>query len=226
MLFWRINAVKADISCTFIFSRYNGVGIPSGISTTTLSVTQTTNGEFLYSVGYDDDYEEVFASSETDLLKVSLSAGNGPNAIGGAALTGISVSVSPSSPPGSPSGSLNWSFRVASNWLYDSGLIYPRVYVSMSISAVGVGSANAALSSILPTVGTNQELITCPITIFGKDANLYGVRSNVGILPTLPQYDSISIELEIEIHEFWPYKNSAGDAVFDTTTGAQIAPIS
>lgn len=32
--------------------------------------------------------------------------------------------------------------------------------------------------------------------------------------------------IEIEASEYWPYKNSAGDAVFETNTGVQINPIS
>ena len=59
------------------------------------------------------------------------------------------------------------------------------------------------------------------LTLTGSDAIVY----NFSYITT-PVSGSFSGSLVVGAEEYWPYKNSQGQPVFDTTTGAQINPIS
>jgi hypothetical protein len=107
-----------------------------------------------------------------------------------------------------------WALALIGNIHYDTGTLYPSMSTDMHCDASGTGARLAVrFFSPDPTLGAATGSITG--TILGQTKTIYYWTSGAP--------DSFTFStFVLEPVDWWPYKNTLGNPVWNTSTGAQI----
>jgi hypothetical protein len=118
-----------------------------------------------------------------------------------------------------------------------NGNYYPNLYIGMltgeCFNSIGLSSADTirpdlggSWSGGSFTDGGDTYNRAWPAYFMGKQFNVYTTDPECAFSNYSFRVGVSNVQLSIEATEWWPYKNSAGQPVFNTTSGEQINPIS
>ena len=114
----------------------------------------------------------------------------------------------------SPGNGNEASFEISGPIYTDGLLLYPVLDISFSDG----GQVSVTSVNLLDTISVGEAYFE------DKKIPLF---SGLIFGTTFPEAEpTVTAYASVQVAEYWPYKNSAGDAVFETATGTQINPIS